>query len=320
MKHLRDAGIELKIGIIPGLPGDTPQHFMKTVETLVAHDFAKFIELYPLMILPGTRIRDHADKKKASYLQKPPYYFLQGWGFREEDIASFSSVLEEKTGYCATLNFLPNFSLTQKGWVTAALQIMCERLPHWHEINISRHIDTAVFTFFLFLDSKLFPYEKLFAFLRRLPQEDQLYSLIFFAEQIINEHKIINNIYNMTKDSYHARLHFFDAESKKSIFRFFQVFFDYASYARARDCYSLITPIIKISGSNMKDIHHVSGELDYVLVGKDCYTAIRATLVRTFSEYHESVAFELSEDMEDFYRVLQKDYYRIEGFKLTTLG
>ncbi len=36
MRHLKDAGIELQIGIIPGLPGDSVDNFLKTVDTLVS--------------------------------------------------------------------------------------------------------------------------------------------------------------------------------------------------------------------------------------------------------------------------------------------
>jgi radical SAM superfamily enzyme YgiQ (UPF0313 family) len=54
MAYLRDAGLELKIGIIPGLPGDDPENFINTIDILVEHGFNESIELYPLMVLPGT--------------------------------------------------------------------------------------------------------------------------------------------------------------------------------------------------------------------------------------------------------------------------
>ncbi len=54
MTELRDAGIDLKIGLIPGLPGDTLEDFKGAIDRLTELGFGDNLEIYPLMILPGT--------------------------------------------------------------------------------------------------------------------------------------------------------------------------------------------------------------------------------------------------------------------------
>ena len=70
MEHLKQAGIELTIGVIPGLPGEERDTFVRTVERLVSLGFADEIALYPLMILPGTAIRDMAIRDNIAILSR----------------------------------------------------------------------------------------------------------------------------------------------------------------------------------------------------------------------------------------------------------
>jgi len=67
IQFLKNAGIDVKVGIIPGLPNDTREQFLDMVDLLISSGLSENIELYPLMILPGTLIRDVAIETKINY-------------------------------------------------------------------------------------------------------------------------------------------------------------------------------------------------------------------------------------------------------------
>lgn len=316
MQHLRDAGIELKIGIIPGLPGDTPSKFMHAVETLIREGFSSSIELYPLMILPGTRLRDIARARNASFMQKPPYYFLEGWGFATSDLAAIHKTTEELTGYIPEVAYLPDFSLTEKGFLTASIYIDCSKCPNWHTMDITRYIDTAVFTIHLFCGTSSPNVEKINDFLRSLPLEDQLYSIIIISNHLI-DNAAIPASHQPAENSFHARLHFLYDSSKSTHFRFFQVFEDFSAYTKARNFYSMIVPIMKIHHDNVHIIDLLSDEEDHLLISKGVYKTIRQQLLDAFADTVECIGFEYADDMEDCYRAVNKEFFRVEGLKLT---
>ncbi len=316
MQHLRDAGIELKIGIIPGLPEDSPSEFMKTVETLVRSGFGEYLELYPLMILPGTRMRDIARARNASFMQKPPYFFLEGWGFRHNDLAAIYRFTEEMTGFTADVENLPDFSLTEKGFLTASLYINCLTFPHWHTLDITHYIQTSVFTIHLSLRTSSLNIETLKDFLCRLPLEDQLYSIVLYSDHPI-DNAALNTGNHQQKDSYHVRTHCLSDMPEKSHFRFFQVFENFSTYTTAREVYSTIIPIIKIHKDNVRIINFLTDEEDHLLISKEVYRSIRRQLLHAFPNAVECIAFESAEDMEDFYDAVHKEFFRVEGLKLT---
>lgn len=316
MQHLRDAGIELKIGIIPGLPGDTPGGFMRTVEALVNSGFSECLELYPLMILPGTRIRDTALAHNASFMQKPPYYFLEGWGFTANDLAAIYMTTEEMTGFTSNVAYLPDFSLTEKGFLTASLYIDCSKFLHWHTLDITPYLDTSVFVIYLASQTSSLNIQNLKAFLARLPLEDQLYSIVLMSDQLIDNAQI-PPVFHHSEDSFHAHTHCLFNQSNTSHFRFFQVFENFPAYSTARDLYSTIVPIITIHHNNAQIIDFLSSEEDFILVRRGVYGIIRSQLLHAFTNAVECIGFESAEDMEDYYRAVNKELFRIEGLKLT---
>ncbi|MCX7679494.1 MAG: radical SAM protein [Spirochaetes bacterium] len=318
MKYLRDEGIELKIGVIPGLPGDTPSRFMKTVEILVREGFRDNIELYPLMILPGTRMRDIARNREARFLQKPPYYFLEGWGFAESDIVEIGKLTEVQTGYTSRIDFLPDFSLPEEGFLIAGILIDCKKTPHWHKEEIFSFIQTCVFTIMLKSDEE-FDVLKLTSFFSKLPLIDQLYVIVFITNRLIEEQLIADYIFHTLPNSFFTRMNHFHNTIEKSPFRFFQVFDQYSAYKKAKKSYSIIAPIIKINSNTISFTHEVNHFEDYLLIDSHSYRDLRHWLLEEFCDDPECVAFELKEDKEDFYRSLKKEFYHIEGLCIKSL-
>jgi hypothetical protein len=80
---LLQRGIRVKTGVIIGLPEDTPDGFLSTVEFLRECGLAADMEIYPLCVLPGTRLRAEAAERRVRYMSSPPYWAL-GTGSMDE--------------------------------------------------------------------------------------------------------------------------------------------------------------------------------------------------------------------------------------------
>lgn len=88
MRALRNAGINITIGLIPGLPGDTPADFVNGLNRLCDAGLSDSIHLYPLMVLPGTRMRTIAVNNGAHYQKVPPYLLVEGFDHTHHEINS----------------------------------------------------------------------------------------------------------------------------------------------------------------------------------------------------------------------------------------
>ena len=74
VRLLKEAGIAIIVGIIIGLPGDTEEGIRRTVKFLLDSQKKNIIHIYPLCVLPGTRLRKDAGKFNLKYFPEPPYF------------------------------------------------------------------------------------------------------------------------------------------------------------------------------------------------------------------------------------------------------
>jgi hypothetical protein len=95
---LRNAGIEIRTGIILGLPGDTPEGFGETLDFVLEAGLAPGLEIYPLAVLPGTELRSQAASLGVEYMPLPPYWVLETPALPPEDILRALALAEEKLG------------------------------------------------------------------------------------------------------------------------------------------------------------------------------------------------------------------------------
>lgn len=70
---LLEKGIRLQIDVILGLPGDTPQGFLKTIDFLGEQGLGQYVTVFPLLVLPGTKLQEKAPSWQLSYRPSPPY-------------------------------------------------------------------------------------------------------------------------------------------------------------------------------------------------------------------------------------------------------
>ncbi len=89
--HLHRAGATYGFDLIFGLPGDTLQGFLDSL------DFAlglapNHLDLFPLSVLPGTRLQDTAPDFQLEHLKQAPYTVLSSPTFSAADMAEASRI------------------------------------------------------------------------------------------------------------------------------------------------------------------------------------------------------------------------------------
>ncbi len=96
--NLQEHDIDAKTGVILGLPFDTARDFEATIEFLIDLDLHESMEIYPLSILPGTRLKDEAESLGVKYMNRPPYQVISTPAMPEEEILSAIGIAEDRLG------------------------------------------------------------------------------------------------------------------------------------------------------------------------------------------------------------------------------
>lgn len=99
VKRLRDAGITVTLDIIVGLPHDTLDDIIRSIDFATHNDLYDELNLYPLSILPGTELRNKAARFGILYMKEPPYYVIKTPWLDTEEISDAFSYAEEATGF-----------------------------------------------------------------------------------------------------------------------------------------------------------------------------------------------------------------------------
>jgi hypothetical protein len=70
-------GIAVKVDLIIGLPGDTPESVRRGLHYLHDNGLYDDVQVFNLSILPGTAFRQEAEQLGLKFQPRPPYYLLQ---------------------------------------------------------------------------------------------------------------------------------------------------------------------------------------------------------------------------------------------------
>ncbi len=114
---LLERGLDLEIDIILGLPGDTPESFLATVEFLVREGLSTKVNVFPLLVLPGTRLEQRAKTWGVRYMRVPPYQVEATEGGM--DIEAMRAAVEEAEKRLDLGLYplhLPDFTSQKEGW------------------------------------------------------------------------------------------------------------------------------------------------------------------------------------------------------------
>lgn len=83
---LKQRGIDPVVDLIVGLPGDTPADVLHAVKVLVDRGLGPNIQMMPLFVLPGTKLRDRATQEGLVYEKAPPYTVIRTDRFGEGEV------------------------------------------------------------------------------------------------------------------------------------------------------------------------------------------------------------------------------------------
>lgn len=89
-------GIALEIDLILGLPGDTPEGFLASVD--FARGLSDQVNIFPLQVLPGTRLRERAARLGLRHQERPPYLISASPTFDEESLRDSLQEAEKRLG------------------------------------------------------------------------------------------------------------------------------------------------------------------------------------------------------------------------------
>jgi radical SAM superfamily enzyme YgiQ (UPF0313 family) len=86
IQAMLDVGIKVKVDLIIGLPGDTPESVRRGMRYLRDGGWYTDVQVFNLAILPGTAFRHEAEQLGLVYQPRPPYYVLRTPTLRREDM------------------------------------------------------------------------------------------------------------------------------------------------------------------------------------------------------------------------------------------
>ncbi|MFA5906927.1 MAG: radical SAM protein, partial [Desulfobacula sp.] len=102
VKALYKEGITPTVDLIFGLPGDTLDGFGRTLDYVYDHHLSDHLQVFPLLVLPGTAFRENSRELGLRYDPKPPYTLISTPEFSSDDMLRALDMAEEKfdTGFC----------------------------------------------------------------------------------------------------------------------------------------------------------------------------------------------------------------------------
>lgn len=309
MQHLHDAGVELKIGIIPGLPGDTNRDFTKTITTLAELGFEDSIEFYPLMILPGTEVRSEATENRITYQQRPPYYFIESPQFRTNDIKRFKREIEELTGFSPDCEVVPDFVKDESNSVgIKGLSFSASMIEDWKNVADQNYIETNIFSYHINVTNLECLSDGLSILFESKYDKNELFNLIIYSDELLDDSWFSSLIKNFAEDSFYSRLKLYSQKHEQSMLRIYQVVSDLDLYKTIDKSSKLIKPIFSVDGSSLGQFNSINEEDEItLLIRSGIYSNIADKLLDTYEENIEAVAFESFEDKRQFYEDLGID-------------
>lgn len=86
IKHLQAVGIAPTVDLIFGLPGDTLAGFRQSLDFVAQNHLDDHLQVFPLLVLPGTLFRKNSRKLGLVHQAKPPYTLISSPGFTSQEM------------------------------------------------------------------------------------------------------------------------------------------------------------------------------------------------------------------------------------------
>jgi radical SAM superfamily enzyme YgiQ (UPF0313 family) len=114
---LLEQGIDVKTGIILGLPYDDLRDLEYTLDFVIDLNLAESMEIYPLSLIPGTQLRDEAQSMGISYMLHPPYWVLSTHYMSQKDLKFAVEMMENKLEIEFFPPIIPRFKNIHPGYL-----------------------------------------------------------------------------------------------------------------------------------------------------------------------------------------------------------
>ncbi len=88
-------GIEVKVDLIVGLPGDTVESIRRGMHYLRDNGLYSDVQVFNLAILPGTEFRHEADELGLRFQPRPPYYVTRTPALQQADIFALMQEVQD---------------------------------------------------------------------------------------------------------------------------------------------------------------------------------------------------------------------------------
>jgi radical SAM superfamily enzyme YgiQ (UPF0313 family) len=95
VRSMLDVGLRVKIDLIVGLPGDTPDSVRRSIRYVHDNGLYSDVQVFNLAVLPGTAFREEAAHHGLVYQPRPPYTVLRTPTMDFEDICALVAEAEE---------------------------------------------------------------------------------------------------------------------------------------------------------------------------------------------------------------------------------
>jgi hypothetical protein len=152
---LLEQGIDVKTGVILGLPYDDLSDLEHTLDFVIDLNLAESLEIYPLSLIPGTQLRDEAQSMGISYMPHPPYWVLSTQYMSQKDLKFAVEMMENKLEIEFFPPIIPRFKnihpdylhfldLREKDKLNNQLNVLYrnpERIGHSLTILMSENVD-----------------------------------------------------------------------------------------------------------------------------------------------------------------------------------
>jgi hypothetical protein len=221
---------------------------------------------------------------------------------------------ESITGYSHRTDALPDFIKNERGILTGALRFDGDLFPHWDNAGFERWIETSVFSFHISLKKTELTYDRLSGLIHAIPMEDQLYNIILYTDEIIDERIVMQCIRDIDRDSFFRRMHVFGELTEGSCIRIYHVTEDMRRYLQAQNEYGCVIPVFRLTGENYWNaVKLVKSEGIYtenLLVAAGMFGAVREFLDEPAVRESLKVAFENEAEQEAYYAMTGQEFIK----------
>jgi len=95
-RAMLDVGIDVKVDLIVGLPGDTVESVRRGLDYLCSSRLYSTVQVFNLAVLPGTAFRQESEQLGLKFQPRPPYYALGTPTLRLEDFYDLLREAQER--------------------------------------------------------------------------------------------------------------------------------------------------------------------------------------------------------------------------------